>query len=245
MNWFQRDFAVSRFFFQWSIYPRFHTLVINFGENKVGHISVEKATLACGSHDCVLVGWKINPQSFGIGVEDFAIAGALMHVVAIGARDEFLGIWDNLRLISELLLTTGASIVPIAFPLIAVELDLVLLFWHWKQNLEQVRYANRILLNLIFVYAVLNKTNWLERKLGKTGLDVFWEEFWNYFAFQFAVKILNQNVFSCGSYLNAIHSLTRFLFLDPWAYDLKTRWRSQRQSRGRGGLGAVLKFGGH
>jgi multiple antibiotic resistance protein len=125
---------------------------------------------------------------FGIGVEDFAIAGALI-IFAIGA-EMILGI-EIFKADPEA--ATGASIVPIAFPLIAGAGTLTTILT-LKAEFEQVNIAIGILLNLIFVYAVLKSTNWLERKLGKTGLDVL-RRIFGIILLSIAVKIFKSNAF--------------------------------------------------
>ncbi|MCH7402835.1 MarC family protein [Belliella kenyensis] len=141
-------------------------IVINLRQ-KVGHIESEKATLAAGVLMILfLFLGKSILNLFGIGVEDFAIAGALI-IFALGA-EMILGI--------ELFkpdpdASGGASIVPIAFPLIAGAGTLTTILT-LKAEFEQINIGIGIIINLIIVYIVLKSTSWLERKLGKTGLDV-------------------------------------------------------------------------
>jgi multiple antibiotic resistance protein len=158
---------------------------------KVGHIQSEKATLVAGVLMILfLFAGKSILSLFGIGVEDFAIAGALI-IFAIGA-EMILGI-EIFKADPETTTTTGASIVPIAFPLIAGAGTLTTILT-LKAEFEQVNIAIGILLNLIFVYAVLKSTNWLERKLGRTGLDVL-RRIFGIILLSIAVKIFKTNVF--------------------------------------------------
>ena len=130
-------------------------IIINL-RKKVGHIQSEKATVAAGVLMILfLLAGKSILGLFGIGVEDFAIAGALI-IFALGA-EMILGI--------ELFkpdpdATAGASIVPIAFPLIAGAGTLTTILT-LKAEFAQVNIAIGILLNLVFVYAVLKSTTWL------------------------------------------------------------------------------------
>ncbi|MBN3520647.1 MarC family protein [Algoriphagus lutimaris] len=163
-------------------------IIVNL-RKKVGHIQSEKATLAAGILMILfLIGGKSVLNLFGIGVEDFAIAGALI-IFAIGA-EMILGI--------ELFkpdpdATEGASIVPIAFPLIAGAGTLTTILT-LKAEFAQLNIAIGILLNLIFVYGVLKSTSWLERKLGKTGLDVL-RRIFGIILLSIAVKIFKTNAF--------------------------------------------------
>lgn len=142
-------------------------IVINL-RKKVGHIQSAKATIAAG---VLMILFLIVGKSilglFGIGVEDFAIAGALI-IFALGA-EMILGI--ELFKPDPDASTTSASIVPIAFPLIAGAGTLTTILT-LKSEYTQANIAVGIIINLVIVYGVLKSTNWLERKLGKTGLDV-------------------------------------------------------------------------
>ena len=163
-------------------------IIINL-RKKVGHIQSEKATIVAG---ILMVAFLLVGKSilnlFGIGVEDFAIAGALI-IFALGA-EMILGI--------ELFkpdpnATASASIVPIAFPLIAGAGTLTTILT-LKAEFEQINIAIGILLNLIFVYVVLKSTSWLEEKLGKTGVDVL-RRIFGIILLSIAVKIFKTNAF--------------------------------------------------
>ena len=163
-------------------------IIINL-RKKVGHIQSGKATIVAGllMVTFLLVGKSILTL-FGIGVEDFAIAGALI-IFALGA-EMILGI--------ELFkpdpdATASASIVPIAFPLIAGAGTLTTILT-LKAEFEQINIAIGILLNLIFVFIVLKSTTWLERKLGKTGVDVL-RRIFGIILLSIAVKIFKTNAF--------------------------------------------------
>jgi multiple antibiotic resistance protein len=135
----------------------------------------------------LLVGESIL-NLFGIGVEDFAIAGALI-IFALGAEMIF-----GIELFNpDPEATSSASIVPIAFPLIAGAGTLTTILT-LKAEYQQVNIAIGILLNLVFVYAVLKSTTWLERKLGKTGLDVL-RRIFGIILLSIAVKIFKTNAF--------------------------------------------------
>lgn len=163
-------------------------IIINL-RKKVGHIQSGKATIVAGilMITFLLVGKGIL-NLFGIGVEDFAIAGALI-IFALGA-EMILGI-ELFKPDPEA--TASASIVPIAFPLIAGAGTLTTILT-LKAEFEQINIAIGILLNLIFVFVVLKSTNWLERKLGKTGVDVL-RRIFGIILLSIAVKIFKTNAF--------------------------------------------------
>ena len=123
-------------------------IIVNLRQ-KVGHIQSEKATLAAGVLMILfLLAGKSILGLFGIGVEDFAIAGALI-IFAIGA-EMILGI-ELFK--SDPEAKAGASIVPIAFPLIAGAGTLTTILT-LKAEFAQLNIAIGILLNLIYLILV-------------------------------------------------------------------------------------------
>lgn len=166
-------------------------IIVNLRQ-KVGHIQSEKATLAAGILMILfLLAGKAILNLFGIGVEDFAIAGALI-IFAIGA-EMILGI-ELFK--SDPDASQNASIVPIAFPLIAGAGTLTTILT-LKAEFAQINIAIGILLNLVLVYIVLKSTGWLERKIGKTGLDVL-RRIFGIILLSIAVKIFKTNAFPIG-----------------------------------------------
>jgi len=165
-------------------------IIINL-RKKVGHIQSEKATIAAG---VLMVLFLLLGKSilnlFGIGVEDFAIAGALI-IFALGA-EMILGI--EIFKPDPDASSTSTSIVPIAFPLIAGAGTLTTILT-LKSEYAQVNIGVGIVLNLVVIYIVLKSTNWLERKLGQTGLDVL-RRIFGIILLSIAIKIFKSNVFS-------------------------------------------------
>jgi len=165
-------------------------IVINL-RKKVGHIQSGKATIAAG---ILMILFLFFGESilklFGIGVDDFAIAGALI-IFAIGA-EMILGI--ELFKPDPEASTTSASIVPIAFPLIAGAGTLTTILT-LKAEYTQANIAVGMIINLGIVYGVLKSTNWLERKLGKTGLDVL-RRIFGIILLSIAIKIFKGALFT-------------------------------------------------
>jgi len=163
-------------------------IVINL-RKKVGHIQSEKATIAAG---ILMVLFLILGESilslFGIGVDDFAIAGALI-IFALGA-EMILGI-EIFKPDAEAS-ATSTSIVPIAFPLIAGAGTLTTILT-LKSEFSQINIGIGILINLVIVFVVLKSTNWLEKKLGKTGLDVL-RRIFGIILLSIAIKIFKSNL---------------------------------------------------
>lgn len=134
-------------------------------QNKLGKIQAEKATMASGSIMIVFmfIGEQIL-KIIGIDVSSFAIAGSF--ILFFLALEMILGI----RLYKEET-AKSASIVPIAFPLIAGTGTLTtLLSLRAEYSSENIIVA--ILINLVFVYIVLRNTYRLEKILGIGGINI-------------------------------------------------------------------------
>ena len=126
-------------------------------------------------------------QLFGLNIESFAVAGAIiMFIIAI---EMILGIdlfkYDP----SE---TTSASIVPIAFPLIAGAGTLTTIL-SLRVEFATINILFGIILNLILVYAVLKTSPWLEKKIGPSGFGVLRRVF-GIILLSIAVKLFTDNI---------------------------------------------------
>ncbi|MCH1402128.1 MAG: MarC family protein [Schleiferiaceae bacterium] len=132
---------------------------------KVGHVQSEKATIVAGAIMIVFlfVGESIL-NLLGVNVQSFAIAGSL--VIFFLALEMILGI----TLYKEDTPDT-ASIVPIAFPLIAGAGTMTSLV-SIRAEFATINILIAIVANMVVVYAVLKNTERLERILGAGGLSI-------------------------------------------------------------------------
>ena len=132
---------------------------------KVGHVQSEKATIVAGAIMIVFlfVGESIL-NLLGVNVQSFAIAGSL--VIFFLALEMILGI----TLYKEETPNT-ASIVPIAFPLIAGAGTMTSLV-SIRAEFATINILSAIVANMVVVYAVLKNTERLERILGTGGLSI-------------------------------------------------------------------------
>jgi multiple antibiotic resistance protein len=153
---------------------------------KVGHIQSEKASLvATGIMIAFLFLGKQLLNLIGIDVNSFAVAGSF--VLFFLAIEMVLGI--TLYKDDE---PESASVVPIAFPLIAGAGTLTtLLSLRAEFYVENIIVA--ILVNIIFVYFVLKSSKKIERFLGKNGLNVIRKVF-GVILLAIAVKLFATNV---------------------------------------------------
>ena len=133
--------------------------------NKVGHIQSEKASIvALVLMILFLFIGEEMLKIIGLDISSFAIAGSV--VIFIIAMEMILGI----NLFKEEA-PESASIVPLAFPLIAGSGTLTTLL-SLKSEYATQNIIVGIILNMIFVYIVLKNTIYLEKILGKTGLNI-------------------------------------------------------------------------
>jgi len=142
-------------------------IVINL-RKKVGHIQSGKATLVAGA---IMILFLFLGETilnlFGIDVGSFAVAGAL--IMFLIGMEMVLGI--ELFKSDPDEITNTASIVPIAFPLIAGPGTMTsLISLRAEYGLYTILIG--IAINVVLIYLVLKSSNWLERKLGAAGFNI-------------------------------------------------------------------------
>ena len=132
---------------------------------KVGNVQSEKATLVAG---IIMIVFLFLGESIltllGVDVESFAIAGSF--VLFFLALEMILGI----TLYKEES-PSSASIVPIAFPLIAGAGTMTSLV-SLRAEFANINIIIAIIANMIVVYFVLKNTERIERILGPGGLSI-------------------------------------------------------------------------
>ncbi|MCP1996360.1 MarC family protein [Flavobacterium sp. HSC-61S13] len=154
--------------------------------SRVGHIQSEKATIVAAiiMISFLFIGNEIL-NLIGIDVNSFAVAGAF--VLFFLALEMILGI----RLYKDEAPST-ASIVPLAFPLIAGAGVLTTLL-SLKSQYQNINIIFGILLNMIFVYIVLKMSGKIEKIIGANGLSVIRKVF-GIILLAIAVKLFASNV---------------------------------------------------
>ncbi|WP_306552256.1 MarC family protein [Daejeonella sp.] len=153
--------------------------------NKVGHIQSEKASIVALLLMIffLFIGEEML-KIIGLDISSFAIAGSV--VIFIIAMEMILGI----NLFKEEA-PESASIVPLAFPLIAGSGTLTTLL-SLKSEYATQNIIVGIILNMIFVYIVLKNTIYLEKILGKTGLNIMRKAF-GIILLAIAIKLFRNN----------------------------------------------------
>lgn len=154
---------------------------------KVGHIQSEKASVAAGIIMIVFlfVGEELL-KLIGIDVHSFAVAGSF--VLFFLALEMILGI----RIYKEEEEASSASIIPLAFPLIAGAGTMTTLL-SLRSQFAVANILVAIVLNIILVYIVLKSSAKIEKLLGKNGLGVIRKTF-GVVLLAIAVKLFAANV---------------------------------------------------
>jgi len=154
--------------------------------SKIGHIQSEKASLVAGilMIAFLFIGKEILTL-IGIDVYSFAVAGSF--VLFFLAIEMILGITLYKDDAPE-----SASIVPIAFPLIAGAGTMTsLLSLRAEYYVENIIVA--IIVNIIFVYLVLKSSKQIEKVLGKNGISIIRKVF-GVIILAIAVKLFTTNI---------------------------------------------------
>jgi multiple antibiotic resistance protein len=153
---------------------------------KFGHIESEKASVVAGVIMIVFlfVGEELL-KLIGIDVHSFAVAGSF--ILFFLALEMILGI----RIYKEEA-NSSASIVPLAFPLIAGAGTMTTLL-SLRSQFATINIIIAIVLNIILVYAVLKSSAKIEKFLGKNGLGVIRKTF-GVVLLAIAVKLFAANV---------------------------------------------------
>lgn len=156
-------------------------------KSKIGDVNPGKATLASGF---LMVAFLAFGSPFlsmlGVDLKSFAVAGSI--VIFIMGLEMVMGI----ELFRQDPDVGSGSIVPVAFPIIAGSGTLTTIM-SLRADYGVYNILVGILINLIAVYLVLRSINFLERKLGKSGLFVI-RKFFGLILLAIAIKIFRNNL---------------------------------------------------
>jgi multiple antibiotic resistance protein len=138
----------------------------------------------------IMIGFLFLGESIltliGINVNSFAVAGSF--VLFFMSLEMVLGV----KLFREEEITKTASIVPLAFPIIAGAGTMTSLL-SLRAEFEATNIIVAIILNSIFVYFVLRLTGTIERILGVAGIAVLRKVF-GIILMAIAVKLFSTNI---------------------------------------------------
>ncbi len=153
---------------------------------KVGHIQSEKAALVSG---IIMIAFLFVGETIlkliGVDINSFAVAGAF--VLFFMALEMILGI----QIMKDETPET-ASIIPLAFPLIAGPGAMTALL-SLRAEYHVVNIISAVIVNLIVVYLVLKSSGRIERTLGKQGISII-QKIFGVILLAIAVKLFASNV---------------------------------------------------
>jgi len=126
---------------------------------------------------------------FSVDISSFAIAGSfVLFMIAI---EMILGVT-----IFKHDSPSGASLVPIAFPLVAGAGSFTTLL-ALRAEYETINIIIGLTLNIALVFVVLKLTNQVERLIGETGIYVL-KKFFGIILMAVAIKLFTNNVANLG-----------------------------------------------
>lgn len=155
-------------------------------KEKLGGIREVRATLISG---VLMVLFLFIGEAFlsllGLDVRSFAVGGSI--IIFIVGMEMVLG-WEFFKSEKDI---KAATVVPIAFPLIAGSGTLTTIM-SLKANYGETTLLIAILLNLVFVFIVLKSLGAIARLLGPAGLIAI-RKFFGVILLAIAVKIFATN----------------------------------------------------
>jgi multiple antibiotic resistance protein len=155
-------------------------------KSKLGGIHELRATVVSGALMILFLFLGSSLLNMlGLDVKSFAVGGSI--VIFILGLEMVLGV-EFFKSETEV---RAATLVPIAFPLIAGSGTLTTII-SLKANYDQTTVLLGIIINLVFVYIVLKSLRVLERLLGPAGLIAI-RKFFGVVLLAIAVKIFATN----------------------------------------------------
>lgn len=122
---------------------------------------------------------------FGVDVESFAVAGAI--IIFLLGMEMVLGV----TLFRDTIEGRTGTVVPVAFPLIAGAGTMTTIIT-LKAEYDQMNIAAGILFNCLIVFLVLSTSDWIEQKLGAGGANILRKVF-GIILLAIAIKIFKEN----------------------------------------------------
>lgn len=156
-------------------------------KRKSGEIHEERASIVAMF---IMIGFLFLGESIltviGINVNSFAIAGSF--VLFFMSLEMVLGV----KIFREEEITKTASIVPLAFPIIAGAGTMTSIL-SLRAEFDSINIIIAIVLNTVFVYIILRMTGRIERVLGVGGIAVVRKVF-GIILMAIAVKLFSSNI---------------------------------------------------
>ncbi len=138
----------------------------------------------------IMVGFLILGESilnlFGVTIESFAVAGSL--ILFAMALEMILGV----KVFRDQVTGKTASIVPLAFPIIAGAGTMTTLV-SLKAEYQEINIVLAIIVNVLIVFAVLKLTRRIENLLGEGGIAIIKKVF-GIILLAIAIKLFTTNL---------------------------------------------------
>lgn len=161
-------------------------LIIKLKEQAGGINPLRTSLVSLG----IMIGFLILGESilalFGVEVTSFAIAGSL--ILFAMSLEMILGV----RLFRDEVSSKTASVVPLAFPIIAGAGTMTTLV-SLRAEYENINIVLAIIINVFIVYAVLRLTKKIEQLLGPGGIAILKKVF-GIILLAIAVKLFTTNL---------------------------------------------------
>jgi multiple antibiotic resistance protein len=151
-------------------------------------IKIEAAKAALASlvlMTIFLYGGEALLSLFGVDVESFAVAGAI--IIFLMGMEMVLGV----NIFHDHSDVKSGTIVPVAFPLIAGAGTMTTII-SLRADYEPVNIQIGIVLNILFVFLVLRSSRWISRKLGEGGANVL-RKIFGIILLAIAIKLFREN----------------------------------------------------
>ncbi|MFM2292062.1 MAG: hypothetical protein RIS29_1875 [Bacteroidota bacterium] len=123
---------------------------------------------------------------FNVDIQSFAVAGAL--IIFVFAVEMIL----DVEIFRNKGPEGGSSIIPIAFPLIAGPGSFTTLL-SLRAEYAMPNIISALVLNIVFVYFVLNSTSKIEKMIGEGGIYIL-RKFFGIILLAIAVKLFTTNL---------------------------------------------------
>ena len=160
-------------------------VIIDLKKKGVQVDSMKAALVSLGLMVAFLYGGEGILKLFGLDVQSFAVAGAI--IIFFLGLEMILGV----RFFKESAGTAVGTVVPIAFPLIAGAGTMTTLI-SLKAKYENVDILAAIFLNIIVVFAVLHFSDYIKEKLGDAGAAILRKVF-GIILLAIAIKLFKEN----------------------------------------------------
>jgi multiple antibiotic resistance protein len=161
-------------------------LIIKIKDQSGGISELKTSVVSLG----IMIGFLILGESilslFGVSIQSFAVAGSLLLFAM--SMEMILGV----RLFRDEIHGKTASVVPLAFPIIAGAGTMTSLI-SLRAEYDGINIFLAIILNVVIIYAVLKSTKKIEQILGVGGIAIMKKVF-GIILLAIAIRLFTENL---------------------------------------------------